>query len=104
MDEEDGGKPLSRKSPATVPAGRSPSGIAVSPDSRSVYVDIASDNDTCLSLVWHGSMRDLACVMIVSCALARDFGAIISFEGEEPESLESLLSGARDALKDAAAE
>src|SRR5436190_15282525 len=66
--------------------------------------DIASDNDTCLSLVWHGSMRDLACVMIVSCALARDFGAIISFEGETPEPLETLLSGARDALKDAAAE
>ncbi len=34
--------------------------------------------------------------MIVSCALAGDFGAIISYEGEPPESLADLITTARE--------
>lgn len=66
--------------------------------------DVAGENDLCLSLIWHGSMKDCACVMIVSCALARDFGAIISFEAEPPVSLDELLAGTREAIQHAAAE
>ncbi|MDR0781710.1 MAG: hypothetical protein LBF16_13640 [Pseudomonadales bacterium] len=36
-------------------------------------------------------MKDSAAVMIVSCALAHDFGAMIFYEGETPMSLEVLL-------------
>jgi hypothetical protein len=56
--------------------------------------------DHCISLAWHGSMQDLACVMIVCSALARDFDALVSYEGEPPEPLETLLAAAREALEE----
>lgn len=62
---------------------------------------IASNSDICISMTWRSSMLDCACVMIVSCALAKDYGAVISFEGAPPESLESLLHGAKAAYESA---
>ena len=62
---------------------------------------IAGDNDLCIALVWRGSMKDLACVMIVSCALAKDFGAVISYEGEPPEPLEKMLADTPEIIRDA---
>lgn len=61
---------------------------------------IAKGRDYCISMVWSSSMNDLACAMIVSCALAKDFGAVISYEGNPPESLEAMLASARDVLQE----
>ena len=48
-------------------------------------------------------MKDLACVMIVSCALAKDFGSVISFEGDAPEPLDAMLDSTRKIVADAIA-
>ena len=63
--------------------------------------DVAASRDHCISMAWHGSMRDLACAMIVSCALAKEFGAVVSYEGNAPEPMEALLSGVLEALEEA---
>jgi hypothetical protein len=65
---------------------------------------IADGRDHCISMVWRGSMKDLACVMIVSCALTKDFGAVVSYEGESPESLPKMLEATQGIVKDAASE
>jgi len=62
---------------------------------------VAGDRDFSISMVWHSSMKDCACVMIVSCALAKDFDAVISYEGEEPEPFESLLASTKEIVADA---
>jgi hypothetical protein len=66
--------------------------------------DIAAGRDYCISMAWHGSMKDLACVLIVSCALIKDFDAVVSYEGEPPESLEKLLSEIPGVLAEAKAD
>jgi hypothetical protein len=63
--------------------------------------EIAGDNDYCIGMIWHSSMQDCASAMIVSCALAKDFGAVISYEGEPAEPLEKLLDAARSILEEA---
>jgi hypothetical protein len=65
---------------------------------------IADGRDYCISMVWRGSMKDLACVMIVSCALVKDFGAVVSYEGEAPEPLPKLLEATQGIVNDAASE
>ncbi len=62
---------------------------------------IAAGRDYCISMAWHGSMKDLACVMIVSCALMKNFDAVVSYEGEAPEPLEKLLAEVPGILADA---
>lgn len=61
---------------------------------------IAGDNDFCLSFSWGGRMEDLACTMIVSCALAKDFGAVISYEGDEPGDIADLLSATTELMEE----
>jgi hypothetical protein len=46
-------------------------------------------------------MKDCACAMIVSCALAKDFGAVVTYEGEPLESFESLLENTKAIVADA---
>jgi hypothetical protein len=65
---------------------------------------LAGDRDHCISMVWRSSLKDLACVMVVSCALTKDFGAVVSYEGEPAEPLESMLEATYGILKDAADE
>lgn len=60
---------------------------------------IAGANDLCMEMTWHSSMQDCACAMIVSCALARDFGAVVSYEGDDPEPFEKLFKGAKEVIK-----
>jgi hypothetical protein len=55
---------------------------------------IAAGRDSCMQLVWHGSMNDLACAMIVSAALVRDHGAVVSYEGQPPEAVEQIVAAA----------
>ena len=68
------------------------------------FLAIADGRDYCITLVWRGSMKDLACVMIVSCALTKDFGAVVSYEGDEPSPLDEMLASTKEILIDAAAE
>ena len=65
---------------------------------------IAGGRDYSISMVWRGSMKDCASAMVVSCALAKDFGAIISYEGEPPEPFEGLLENTKSILIEAAKE
>ena len=44
------------------------------------------------------------CVMIVSCALAKDFEAVVSYGGEPPEPLETMLESIPIILKESAGE
>ena len=53
---------------------------------------IIGDNDYCISMRWGGSYKDCAAVMIASCALAKEFAAVISYEGEDPQSLQTLIN------------
>ena len=64
-------------------------------------IEIINGNDYAISMCWGGSMKDCAAVMIVSCALAKSFGAVISYEGEEPESLDKLILDTKDIIVDA---
>lgn len=65
---------------------------------------IASGRDFGIGMVWHSSMKDCACAMIVSCALAKDFGAVVTYEGEQPEPFETLLENTKSIVADAAKE
>jgi hypothetical protein len=38
---------------------------------------------------------------IVSCALAKDFGAIVSCEGEDPEPLDDMLEATWEIIREA---
>jgi hypothetical protein len=64
----------------------------------------AGGRDFCISMTWHGSMKDLACVLLVRCALAKDFGAVVCYEGEPPESLDRMLAVVPEVLADADAQ
>lgn len=81
-------------------------GFEISYDEAAELIDedeelaaLADGKDYCISLEWHSSMKDLACAMIVSTALAKYFDAIISYEGDEPESIEELLEGTAEAIE-----
>ncbi len=65
---------------------------------------LAGGRNYCISMLWSSSMNDLACVMIVSCALTKDFGAVVSYEGEPPEPLEKMLASTQDILKEGVGE
>lgn len=65
---------------------------------------VAGDNDWCISMWWHGSMKDCACVLIVSSALATDFGAVISYGGEPADDVAELLEATREAIDEARSE
>jgi hypothetical protein len=61
-------------------------------------------SDVFLSLVWQSSLQDLAAAMIVSCALAHDFGAVVSYEGNPPTLLGDLLEVVPQIVAEARAE
>lgn len=65
------------------------------------FKTIANGKNFCISMCWGGSLKDCACVMIVSSALAKDFGAIVSYQGEDPEPLEKMISDSHDIIKEA---
>lgn len=64
-------------------------------------LETIGDRDFSVSMVWRGSMKDCASVLVVSCALAKDFGALISYEGEPPDPFENLLEATREAIAEA---
>ena len=67
------------------------------------FAAIAGDRDCCISFRWGGNMRECACAMIASLALATDFGAVVSYEGEPPyQNLADFRRDTEAILKDAA--
>ncbi len=67
-------------------------------DGDDELLEFAAGKDYCISMTWSSSMKDLACVLIVSCALANDFGAVISYEGEAPQALAEMLKAAHEVI------
>ena len=65
---------------------------------------LAGGRDHCISMVWRGSIKDLACVMIVSCALTKACDAVVSYEGETAMPLPALIEATESVLKLAASE
>lgn len=65
---------------------------------------IVGDRDFSISMVWGGSIKDCACAMVVSCALVTDFGAVVTYEGEPPDTVETLFANTKSILADAAKE
>lgn len=61
------------------------------PQSMNELCSISQGRDYCISFRWGGAMDECACAMIASYALAKHFGAIVSYEGNEPMSLEDLF-------------
>lgn len=55
-------------------------------DSVSAFGELAAGRDCCISFRWGGSMRECASAMIASYVLAKEFSAIVSYEGDEPYS------------------
>lgn len=68
------------------------------------FAALADGRDYCITMTWGGRMKDLACAMMVSCALVQDFDAVVSYEGEEPSPLQEMLHTVEVALKEAAKE
>lgn len=64
----------------------------------------AAGRDCCIGMSWHVSIKDLACVLLVSCALVKDFGAVVCYGGDPPESLDSMLAVLPEVLADADAQ
>jgi len=62
-------------------------------------LEIAADNDYCISMSWGGDFGDMVCVLIASLALLRDYGGVVSYEGEDSESSDSLVNGIEEGLK-----
>jgi len=55
-------------------------------------------------MCWGGNFKDCASVIIVSLALLKEFGATISYEGEEPATLESLTNALQECFQEIAKE
>ena len=65
------------------------------------YSDVAGGKDYCISFRWSSSFEDSACAMILCLALAKSFGAIVTYEGEPPYTLDTLLSAVNESLEEA---
>lgn len=63
-------------------------------------IAIAGDNNFCIVMSWGGSLKDCAAAMIVCCALAKHCDAVVSYEGDEPESFSQLLESTHQVLED----
>lgn len=61
-------------------------------------LEVANGKDYCISMCWGGEIKDCLAVLIASCALASSFNAIVSYEGEDPESVEGQLTGIQSEL------
>jgi len=77
-----------------------------SPELLKEFGDLVQGRDYCISFRWGGSMIECASVMIASYSLAKSFGAIVSYEGEDPvgdlgDFLEETRACVKDATKDA---
>lgn len=68
------------------------------PEFLNQFSSINQGRNFCISFRWGGAMDECACASIASYALAKNFGAIVSYEGDAPSSLEDLLNQAKQAI------
>jgi hypothetical protein len=68
------------------------------PEFLGEFSSIHQGRNLCISFRWGGAMDECACASIASYALAKYFGAIVSYEGEDPNTLEELFEGAQQAV------
>jgi hypothetical protein len=67
------------------------------------FGSLAGERDCCISFRWGGSMQECACAMVASFALASEFDAVVSYEGEPPyENLAAFRRDTEAILKDTA--
>jgi hypothetical protein len=89
-------------SPATL-MGK-PSGVEIyyegDPEFLNGFSSIRQGRDYCVTFRWGGDMSECACASIASYALAKRFGAIVSYEGEDPAGLDDLLKGVQQVLEE----
>ena len=65
--------------------------------------ELTGNRDYCISFRWGSSFHEGACAMILSYALAISFGAVVSYEGEEPyQDLSALRKNAESMINEAA--
>jgi len=80
-----------------------PSGVEIYYTDEREFLDefdeIRGAREYCVSFRWGGDMGECACASIASFVLAKHFGALVSYEGDEPGSLEALKEGADQALE-----
>ncbi|MEQ8209620.1 MAG: hypothetical protein RH917_07290 [Lacipirellulaceae bacterium] len=66
------------------------------------FNSIAPSATCSIEFTWGGEMIECASAMIASYALAKDFGATVSYEGEEPYSnLDQFLNDTKAIIEDA---
>ncbi|MDE3274336.1 hypothetical protein [Pseudoalteromonas sp. G4] len=82
-------------------------GFEVFYDSASTVCDkddelaqLIGENNYCVAMSWKSSMQDCSAAMIACCALAKSFGAVIYYEGEQPESLQSMMQETQEIIED----
>ncbi len=65
----------------------------------SQFRKIKGNKDYCIAFRWGSDMAECASALIAAYALAKYFGAIVSYEGDEPLSLEGLLEETKSVLE-----
>lgn len=70
-------------------------------DENPHVADLSQGLDFCIQMIWHGNFKDCAAALIVACALATDFGAVVSYEGNPPDSAKDMLKEIPSALQQA---
>ncbi len=53
----------------------------------------------CIQMVWRGSYADCACAVAAGYALAKDFAAVVSYEGQSPDSVDAMREATLEALR-----
>jgi len=69
-------------------------------DDDEEFARIIGSNDYSIYMCWGGSFKDCMSVLMVSIALAKDFGATISYQGESEESIEGMQAGIEECAKE----
>lgn len=62
-------------------------------DNDDEFHAIIGSNNYAISMNWGGSFKDCTAVLMVSIALAKDFGATISYQGDSIETIEGMMAG-----------
>ncbi len=79
-------------------------GIEIDYDDSAEFIaqfsEIAPGKDCCVSFRWGGNEIECAIALILSYSLAKEFAAVVSYEGEPPSSVESLLADAHSILEE----
>ena len=77
-----------------------PSSDILEDDDDEEFHQIVGTNDYSISMSWGGSFKDCMTVLMVSIALAKDFGATISYQGESIETIEGMYEGIDECAKE----